>query len=50
MFKELKQSTKQCPKCKNTQLLLLRTLNLKICTDCGIKIPWYLEDKQKTLI
>ena len=45
-----KISTKQCPKCYNTNLLLLRTLNLKICTDCNIKIPWFLETNQKTLL
>jgi hypothetical protein len=45
-----KQSTKCCPKCGNEQLLLLRTLNQKICTDCCIVIPWYLEKDQEQFI
>jgi len=45
-----KQSTKCCTKCGNEQLLLLRTLNQKICTDCDIVIPWYLEKDQEQLI
>ena len=45
-----KQSTKYCPKCQNEQLLLLRTFNQKICTDCCIVIPWYLEKGQEQMI
>ena len=41
-----KQSTKSCPVCGNTQLLLWSTLNLKACTDCHIDIPWYKEEGQ----
>ena len=48
--KELKPTTKFCPNCGNTQLLLFRTLNLKSCTDCYIDIPWFLEDGQEQLI
>ena len=44
-----KVSTKVCPKCSNENLLLLRTFNYKQCTDCGTRIPWYLEEKQKPL-
>jgi hypothetical protein len=43
-------STKSCPVCGNTNLLLFRTLNIKSCTDCHIDIPWYLENEQKPLI
>ena len=45
-----KQSTKQCPVCSNTMLLLLGTLNTKYCTDCCKKIPWYLEPNQQPLL
>jgi hypothetical protein len=44
-----KISTKQCPTCGNEQLLLIRTLNLKACTDCYKNIPWYLEDGQQPI-
>lgn len=43
-------STKYCPKCNNTHLLLLQTLNKKICTDCDTVILWHLDKKQKPLL
>jgi ribosomal protein L37AE/L43A len=49
-MKQEKQSTKQCPKCGNTMLLRLTSLNLKICTDCNIRIPWYLEEGQESVL
>ena len=45
----MKQTTKQCPKCGNTCLILLRSLNMKYCTDCDTEIPWYLEEGQEPL-
>lgn len=46
-----KQSTKWCPDCGNTYLILLTSLNLKLCTDCGKgDIEWYLEEGQKSLL
>ena len=45
-----KQTTKECPKCKNVNLLLLRSMNRKVCTDCGTIIEWYLDKDQKPLI
>jgi ribosomal protein S27AE len=45
-----KQTTKECPRCGNTQLLLFTTLNRKSCPDCHIDIPWYVEDGQEHLI
>lgn len=47
---EQKQTTKVCPDCGNTYLVLLRTMNLKYCTDCNKPIPWYLDPGQKKLI
>lgn len=43
-------TTKYCPNCGNTHLLLIRTQNHKYCTDCDTKIPWYLDDDQEPLI
>ena len=45
-----KQSTKQCPKCGNKRLAEVRTHNVKYCMKCNVKIPWYLEPGQKTLL
>jgi len=45
-----KVTTKVCPNCGNVHLILLTSLNLKICADCQTEIPWYLEEKQKPLI
>jgi len=46
---DIKPSTKACPKCGNTYLLLFGRENEKICTDCNphVSIPWFLTDKQK---
>lgn len=43
-------TTKVCPGCLNTDLLELRTMCKKVCTDCGTEIVWNLEPKQKPLI
>jgi len=45
----MKQTTKICPKCGNTHLVHIATQNIKICTDCQLEIPWYLEPGQKPL-
>jgi len=47
---EAGQTTKYCPNCHNTKLLLLQTFNKKICTDCNTEIPWFLDKKQKPLL
>lgn len=44
------ETTKQCPRCGNTHLILLRTLNKKSCTDCDTDIVWNLEHGQKPLV
>jgi len=45
----VKQTTKECPKCKNTALILLTSLNKKLCSVCGEEIDWYLDPGQKPL-
>jgi uncharacterized protein (DUF983 family) len=42
-------TTRVCPGCLNQNLLELRTLNEKVCTDCGEKIPWHLTEGQKPI-
>lgn len=42
------ETTKKC-KCGNTHLVLLRTHNLKVCTNCNKLIPWYLGEGQAPL-
>lgn len=42
-------TTKFCPKCGNKYLILLRTLNIKFCTDCNTEIQWALEYNQEQL-
>ncbi len=44
-----KQTTKVCPNCGNTRLVLLGTLNLKHCTDCHTDIPWYVENNEPVI-
>lgn len=46
---QLKQSTKQCPNCGNTHLILLSTYNTKVCADCNTTIPWFLDEGQSPL-
>lgn len=42
-------STKECPICGNANLVLMRGHSLKRCTDCGVDIPWRLNDGQKPI-
>ena len=45
-----KKTTKHCPKCGNTKLVLLRSQNIKICPNCNVEIPWLLTEGQKKII
>lgn len=42
-------STKSCPACSCTDLVLLRSLNKKICADCKTEFDWFLDPGQKPL-
>ncbi len=48
-YKKEKESPKVpcCPDCHNTNLVLIRTHNLKWCPDCNKDIPWPLDHGQK---
>jgi len=43
-------STKACPECSSTFLVLLRTQNKKVCSQCNTIIHWTLESGQKPLL
>lgn len=43
-------SAKQCEKCGNRDLVLIRTQSIKGCVDCGAIIPWRLDDGQRPVI
>lgn len=51
----MKETTKYCPKCGNTNLFLFTSTNRKICQSCPgnngetLIIPWYLEPGQKSV-
>lgn len=47
----VKQSTKKCPKCGNTALVLLTSQNVKVCAEHikFIYIPWFLDEGQKAI-
>lgn len=42
-------STKACPECGDTNLVLLRSQNLKVCSNCKKEIAWHLDAGQKPL-
>jgi transcription initiation factor TFIIIB Brf1 subunit/transcription initiation factor TFIIB len=44
------KTTKICPKCGNTNLVMLSTLNQKRCTDCGEVIKWKKEKHESDYI
>lgn len=46
---EEKVTTTKCPQCGNKDLVRLGTMNLKVCTDCQLDIPWYVEQGQPAL-
>lgn len=43
-------STKQCPRCGNAHLGLIRTQFLKFCPDCDLWMAWNLDPGQKPLL
>ena len=43
-------STKRCPKCRSAALILLYSVNLKICSECMTEIPWTLDEGQKSML
>lgn len=43
-------STKNCPNCGDERLILLRSLNLKYCTECNEYIYWTLTTNQAPLV
>lgn len=43
------ETTKHCPKCTNEYLGLIRSQNIKVCSDCNLIINWYLDEGQKEL-
>lgn len=44
------KNTKHCPKCDNEHLVLIRSQDHKLCSDCGgLVIPWQLDDDQERL-
>lgn len=42
-------TTKKCPKCGNAHLGLIRSQNIKVCSDCDLIISGYLDEGQKEL-
>ena len=50
MSEKEKTTSKICPNCGNTHLILLYSMKLKLCTDCRTEIRWYLEEGQKPLL
>lgn len=50
-MKKNMKTTKKCPKCENTKLVHLTSMNLKVCTNHKefVKIPWYLGENQKPI-
>ena len=47
---ENKENKKLCPACGYDRFSLFRSLNYKMCLDCGHKIDWFLKEKQQPLI
>jgi len=43
-------TTKTCPTCGNTNLVLLTSLNIKICPKCHTTIDWKLKKGQSSLL
>lgn len=39
-----------CPKCGNTRLVRLSSLQVMLCPDCKTETPWPLREGQKPLI
>ena len=53
LVRDLKIKTKTttiCNVCLNSNLVLLKTCNEKVCTDCGNTMEWTLEEGQRSLL
>lgn len=46
----MSETTKVCSKCGSTTLQLLSSQKIKICYDCGNKMPWELAKGQKSIL
>ena len=44
-----KVTTKHCWRCESTALILLTSLNKKMCSSCGFEMDWYLDPGQKPI-
>lgn len=42
-------TTKVCPKCKCSELVLLHGEDKKMCTGCGHEIDWPLDEGQRSV-
>lgn len=45
-----KDSTKFCSECQSTNLVLLSTMRLKICGECGHEMSWKKDEGQPNLV
>lgn len=48
-----RETTKKCPVCGATNLILIATQNHKVCMNHkpkAIRIPWYLDKDQRSLL
>lgn len=43
-------TTKHCPKCGSDAVVPLRSINMKICSDCKSEFAWTLDAGQKALM
>ncbi|BCP56225.1 hypothetical protein K32_48420 [Kaistia sp. 32K] len=41
---------KACPQCSSDAVVLLRSMNLKLCSDCKHEWAWHLDAGQKPLV
>lgn len=46
----MKKTTKKCWRCDSEVLRLFRSMNQKVCHDCGEIMPWFTDGNQKPLI
>ena len=44
------EEKKRCPKCNSSKLANYSSLHYKQCTQCGTRLPWKLDEKQKPMI
>ena len=50
IIQQTEEGKSHCPECNSTKLANFSSFQIKICTTCGVQIPWKLKEGQQPLV